>query len=253
MSSTILFIFEGKKTEPNIASNLAKFFINEESNSLLKASYGFNIYQLYKKIKNDPYREIYDVIIEQINKKKDITQSDQDILDIEDYEEISDIYLFFDYDCHCSNANDAHLQEMLERFDNSQDKGLLCVSYPMVEAIRHQIDMQPNQILHSIDSDSLRGYKKWVNAEQTLSKNYHNWGSYDLNTWREITKSNLIRGNILVNQSSVLPSNQIGQLKIFSEQLNQHIPLQKIAVLSSFPFMLHDFYGEGLFPLLGER
>lgn len=253
MSSTVLFIFEGRRTEPNISNNLARFFINEESNSLLRASYGCNIYQLYTKIKDDPYIEIYDVIVEEIKKKQVITQTDQDVLDIEDYDEISDIYLFFDYDCHCSNANDEHLQEMLEHFNDSQDKGLLCVSYPMVEAIRHQFDTQPTQIIHPIENDDLLGYKNWVNTDPNLSRSYHNWGAYDLNIWKEITESNLIRGNILIHQTAALPTQQLEQFNIFEEQLSQHIPQRQIAVLSSFPFMLYDFYGKGLFPLLDNN
>jgi len=250
MSSSVLFIFEGKKTEPNIANSLSDFFINEKSNSLLKASYGFGIYQLYKKLKDDPYIELYDIIVEEILKRDKITPSDQEVLNIKDYDNISDIYLFFDYDCHCSNANDEHLASMLEHFDDSQDKGLLCISYPMVEAIRHQLDHSWDPILHSIQNDDLRGYKKWINNEKTLCKTYHNWANYDLKVWKEITETNLARANSLVNDSNSLPSDPLIPSDIFSAQLEKHIPQRQISVLSAFPFMLHDFYGDELYQLL---
>jgi len=36
------------KTEQNITDSLSKYFVQETENTLIRASYGFNIYKLYE-------------------------------------------------------------------------------------------------------------------------------------------------------------------------------------------------------------
>ena len=38
-------------------------------------------------------------------------------------------------------ADDSKIKEMLQFFDNETENGMLYISYPMVEAIRHYKDM----------------------------------------------------------------------------------------------------------------
>ena len=57
-------------------------------------------------------------------------------------EDFESIYLFFDYDAHDPAAKDDKLIEMLNFFNDEHDRGLLYVSYPMVEAFRHFHDIQ---------------------------------------------------------------------------------------------------------------
>ncbi|HCG5133897.1 TPA: hypothetical protein NJY83_001381 [Vibrio parahaemolyticus] len=245
MSSYVLCIFEGQKTEQNIAENLCKHFLNDGDKVILRASYGFNIYQLFESVSQDEFFDTYELIVEQLKKRKTpLLQEEEKVIAIEDPSKISDIYLFFDYDCHCSNANDEKLSEMLKTFNDSQDRGLLCVSYPMVEAIRHQFNESPLEILHSIEE--LDQYKKWINTNETLSPRYFNWGLYDLITWKEIINQHLIRANYLITNLLELPKNQIEQLIIFNTQIEKHIPEKKVAVISSFPLMLFEYYGSNL-------
>jgi len=247
MSNFVLFIFEGLKTEQNITNNLCDFFINDGTKKLLKASYGFTIYKLYKELGKDPDLDVYELIVEQINKRAKISTSDQEVLNIEDSENISDIYLFFDYDCHCSNADDNKLLHMLNRFSDPQSTGLLCISYPMIEAIRHQESKEYSYPLHS--TNDLVNYKSWVNQQvrdNNFNPQYNNWGAYTLPIWKEIIQINLARANQLTNGSLTLPDTPTEQLNIFSSQLTKHIPNEEVAVLSSFPLMLHTFYGDKL-------
>jgi hypothetical protein len=247
MSSITLFIFEGKGTEQNITANLCKYFINEKDKTLIKASYGFNIYKLFEELENDKALDIYELIVEELEKRPVISESDQLVLDIEDSENISDIYLFFDYDCHCTNANDKKLEIMLNRFNDAQGDGLLCISYPMVESIRHQ-----KSAIYSYETyptSDLPNYKTWVTLqirEGELDIQYQNWGLYTLSIWKDIINVNLARANQLTLGLSKAPNNPLVQLDIFHSQQEKHIPKNEVAVLSSFPLMLHDFYGDEL-------
>ncbi len=58
MLDHILFIFEGKRTEHVIADSLLRFFIENENKVVVKSSYGTNIYDLYKNIKDDEFIDI---------------------------------------------------------------------------------------------------------------------------------------------------------------------------------------------------
>lgn len=245
MTSYVLCIFEGRKTEQNIANNLCAHLLNDDNKVILRASYGFNLYQLYEEISKDEFFDTYEVIVEQLTARNNhLGPEEQKVLEIIDPTKISDTYLFFDYDCHCSNADNNKLAAMLKTFDDPQERGLLCVSYPMVEAIRHQKTAEYQEVLYPIEQ--LAGYKSWLNGNQELDKKYFNWGLYDLDVWSEITQQHLARANFLVSNTLSLPDYQLEQQLIFNKQLEKHIPQHKVAVISAFPLMLFDYYGKCL-------
>lgn len=137
---------------------------------------------------------------------------------------------------------------MLNTFNDSQENGLLQISYPMVESIRHQRSSFYQYETHP--TNNLSQYKEWVKAEirnGTFDTKYQNWGLYDLATWQEISNVNLQRANYLLNSEVSVSKDPIQPLDIFIAQKEHHIPKQEIAVLSSFPLTLHEFYGSDLF------
>lgn len=240
----MLLVFEGKRTEPNIVQNLSKYFINEPNHRIIIACYGSNIYKLYQELKKDDYLDLFELLKEQVESSDN--GLDNSILEIESSEEVSDIYLFFDYDAHCGNASDSKLKAMLEYFDDSQDKGYLCISYPMVEAIKHISSDGYTYETHPVNDD-LREYKKWVNQQiknQILCQTSSNWGLYTIDTWRLIISINLLRTQKLTSQKI----NPISSSEIFDSQQAKHLKLpdKEIAVISSFLTMLHQFYGSKL-------
>jgi hypothetical protein len=247
MSNYTLLIFEGRNAECNIADNLKQFYLEGNDKTIVQASFGHNIYQLYRELKNDNGLGLFGVVCEAIQRRGDL---ETEVLQIEE-SKVSDIYLFFDYDPHTSNANDEQLIEMLRLFDNSQNDGMLCISYPMVEAIRHIKDPQANSIFYSI-GDSIH-YKRYLNQVDgdneliNISRCYQNWGLYTQNVWKAIIRINLARANELVNNEFSLPNNIITQQNIFQSQLVKHIRTNGlISVISAFPLMLHEYYGDKL-------
>lgn len=247
MSSITLLIFEGGKTECNISDNLKKYYLECDDKTIIEASFGHNIYQLYQELDSDGGLSLFGVVSEAIQRRGN---SESPILLI-DESKVSDIYLFFDYDPHTSNANDDQLREMLELFDNSQQDGMLCISYPMVEAIRHIKDSESVSIIYPI-KESIN-YKKYLNQVGedneliNISKKYQNWGLYDQNIWNSIISINLSRANKLVNNEFELPNRILSQIDIFQNQLTKHInPNSEISVISAFPLMLHEYYGDKL-------
>lgn len=250
-SSHVLFVFEGRKAEPNIAANLRKYFIEDTEKAVLCASYGQSIYALSKQVSKDSDLDVFELVCEEIRKRENIGNDEKAVLGIEDRDSISDIYLFFDYDPHCTNAGNDKLNKMLSIFNDSMDKGQLFISYPMVEAIRHHGDDLQDEVLYSTSKPLLERYKKAMNNSIEIDGRFHNWGLYDLSIWKEIIEFNLKRALFLVANDYSLPNDPIDQISIFECQINKHIPNNQIAVLSSFSLMLHEYYGNKIWAKLG--
>jgi hypothetical protein len=231
MSNNILFIFEGPKTEISITNNLIKFFVNE--NTVITCAYCTTIYKMYSDISADEYLDIFN-LVKDIDANKDA---------LKDYKrsDFAQIFMFFDYDGHATNASDKKLKDLLDFFNEETEKGKLYISYPMVEALKHieSYDTFKDLIVASQDFEN---YKKLVsnNCIETL-KHFH---LYDIDTWKLVIKSHLMKMNDIVNDINQFPISIIDQLTIFGKQIEKYISKDKtVSVLSAFPIFLHDYYG----------
>jgi hypothetical protein len=232
MSNKVLFIFEGEKTEEQIVYNLQKFFLNE--NTTVKCVYGAEIYQIYKEIVNDDDLDTFNLIKERNNKNKEILES-------YNRGDFAEIYMFFDYDGHSTLADDTKLAELLNFFKEETEKGKLYISYPMVESLKHICNYETFKDQTTECKNNI-GYKGVV-AKEAL-KDLINFTNYNLVTWKQLVNIHLRKMNYITNNSFTLPSDLKPQLFIFSKQLEKYIiPHSTVAILSSFPVFLLDYYG----------
>jgi hypothetical protein len=235
MANKILFVFEGKKTEKLIVSNLQTFFVNE--NTIVKCVYGAEIYQIYKEIVADENLDTFNLIKERNIENKAILHSYT-------RDDFAEIYMFFDYDGHATLADDNKLKELLEFFKEETDKGKLYVSYPMAEALKHICDYETFKDL-TVECKKNISYKNIVHDSCIKSlKSLIHCNSYNLETWKQLINVHLKKMNFVVNDSFTLPGDIISQFIIFSKQLEKYININStVAVLSAFPVFLHDYYG----------
>lgn len=236
MSTKILFIFEGEKTEEQIVFNLQKFFLNE--NTTVKCVYGAEIYQIFRDMATDADLDTFNLLKERSTKNREI-------LDAYTRDDFAEIYMFFDYDGHSTLADDNKLKELLGFFKEETDKGKLYISYPMVESLKHICDYQTFHDLTVNCKDNI-GYKGIV-ANSSI-KELINFNGYDLAIWKLLIDAHLKKMNFVTHDSFTLPNELISQLSIFSRQFEKYInPHSIVAVLSAFPIFLHDYYGnEGI-------
>ena len=116
----ILFVFEGKKSEPKLFEALKELFFPKRTEQFV-CTYNSNIYSLYSHlVQLDVFKDeniessgrTLSILNTILQKKGDNTLAN--ILEAE----ISEIFLFFDYDFHESRLsleeNNKHLIEMLE-------------------------------------------------------------------------------------------------------------------------------------------
>lgn len=231
MSTKILFIFEGEKTENQITENLTKFFINE--NTIVTCAYCSTIYQVYKEILVDDDLDTFTLLKGRIQNQKILKDYYRD--------DFAEIYMFFDYDGHDIIADDSKLKELLEFFNEETEKGKLYISYPMIESLKHIADFN--------DFKELKvKCKEKINYKNLVSTNCLNqlqdFTNYKYETWQKLIETHLFKMNYIVNSAYSLPENIIPQLDVFSNQLVKYINIDStVGVLNSFPVFLHDYYG----------
>ena len=231
MSNNILFIFEGQKTEKSITDNLTKFFVNE--NTVITCAYCTTIYKMYADISEDEYLDTFSLV-------KDI-DTNKDTLKGYKRSDFAQIYMFFDYDGHATNASDKKLNDLLEFFNEETEKGKLYISYPMVEAIKHIESFDTFKDL-KVASKDFENYKKIVNDD--CIENLKHFQLYTLDIWKKLIENHLKKMNEVINSSYEFPIAIVDQITIFNKQLEKYINIDKtVAVLSAFPIFLHDYYG----------
>jgi hypothetical protein len=252
MSNTILLVFEGAKTEHTIFNSIEKhFFAGSFRKTILRSSFKGEIYQLWKKIKDDAYLDIIELLKTRDDAIKNIIRK-----------EVSEIHLFFDHDAH-SHLNsvpqaeyDAILSNMLKTFNNEYEQGKLWISYPMVEAIKH-CRKNPNDCFKDsmIKISENTKYKDLVNH----ISDFQDMKNITRDDWTYLIEINIQKAYCLIlNQyKSIDDYSEIRswfendtniRLMIHEKQIEKFInPKSEVAVLSSFPFFLLYYFGASLF------
>jgi hypothetical protein len=231
MSHKILFIFEGIKPEKHISESLFQFFLNE--NTIVTCAYCTTIYKMYAEISADLDLDTFNLI-------KNVPVNFEILKDFK-RTDFAEIYLFFDYDGHASNANDQKLRDLLLFFNEETDKGKLLISYPMAEALRHVEDLQTFESL-TFNIINFEKYKS--HTVQFGLTEFQHFNDYTLNTWAIVIDLHLKKMNKIVIDLFQFPDKQVDQLTLFTNQKEKYIDLNNsVAVLSAFPVFLFDYYG----------
>lgn len=249
-----LFIFEGGSTEDIIVRKLEQNFLGDRH--AIKCVFDAEIYQLYRKIKEDDDSAF---TVDIVSLLKERTTKNAEILQDYNRDSFAYIYLFFDYDAHSSLANDENISEMLAFFNNETEEGKLFISYPMVEAIRHYKDMDSFKSLKVKCKRKNCPYIEDCAEKETCLHEPHyktfvpsdsrpqlsNVNSYTETVWKELITAHLCKANNLVYDIFDLPDHLLPQDTIFSKQKEKHILHQcpEVAVLSAFPLYVLDFWG----------
>lgn len=251
-----LFIFEGEKTEISFLYSLESKFMG--SSNAIKCVFGAEIYQLFKLMKKDADLDIVGIL-------KERNPENAETLKGYNQDSFAGIYLFFDYDAHSPNADDTKIKEMLNFFNNETENGLLYLSYPMAEALRHYKDKEtfkdlrakckggnklstincPNKNSCPEIANCMKGlhYKEIV--QNDCRSQLTNMNKYDKQIWKELIEAHVCKMNYLVNDTYTLPTKTETQSTIFDKQLEKHINqfCPQVAVLSAFPIYILDYYG----------
>lgn len=253
----ILFVFEGNKREPDLFRSIQRLYFPNKEEQIV-CSYNNNIYQLYKDLKEyDGDGDIVSLLMEKFNGR-----DDNPLKNIDAAADISEIYLFFDYDFHNKNLSleeiNKQVQEMLETFDNETDNGKLYIDYPMVESIRYTKKLpDSNYWTYAISREDCSKFKG-------LSADFSAYSSFDFilltenreptedevsvvkQNWTYLKEQNVSKANFLCKGVNTMPAckDDILQDKIFEAQLAKYVNTEecKVSVLNAFPIFLYDYF-----------
>ncbi|MDR3337849.1 MAG: hypothetical protein LBT16_11680 [Treponema sp.] len=252
MSSIILLVFEGERTEPDIFNSIEKHFFDVSSGkTILRSSFKGEIYQLWKRIKDDEYFDTIELIKERDESIKDINRK-----------QVSEIHLFFDHDAHSHMDSmpqaeyDKILFGMLNTFGDENELGKLWISYPMVEAIKH-CKKNPNDCFKdgAVKISENTKYKDLVGH----ITDFQNIKKINRGDWIYLIAINMQRAYCLIMNDYKLiddyneikawfENNTTIRIIIHEKQIEKFInPKSEVAVLSPFPFFLLNYFGNPLF------
>lgn len=236
MAKVVLFVYEGKKTEHQVHEVFERHYFSNEHVSI-KVAYGAEIYQLWNRMTSEEYLDVLEVL-----KERKPTNHDE-IASLK-RDDVSEIYLFFDYDGHAPCASDQDLASMLDYFNEETEAGKLYISYPMVEAVKH---IKPGtDYLDTVFSiRDGKSYKEFVNNET----GYMHLMKIEKNELDYVVTQNCKKANYLVQGDRALPEYQtviskLSQIDIFRAQLEKHIAKAgQVSVLSGFPLFTVEYFG----------
>lgn len=235
------FIVEGEVREPQIIDNISRVFFLHENYKVITLPAGENIYMLWKQMKEDDFDTD---IIEILRESNDGIKKQLAGLSRDDF---SEVYLFFDYDAHQTNLENAIREDvvyqMLESFDNETENGKLYISYPMVEALR---DYEPEKCGNGeecfVEIKDLGNYKN-ISAARAYNPRFK---EYDITIWKNIIDIFAMRVSCLYGMTDVMKyeqySNEVTPSEIYAME-EKETEKQRVFILSAFPEFLVDYFG----------
>ena len=255
----ILFVFEGSNREPYVYKTIERFYFPKKNDNII-CSFGNNIYDLYSEMmKYGGDGDIVSIMRERLSESGDSTLHNIRSTDI------SEVYLFFDYDFQNSQFSLEEINQrvdvMLKMFDDETGNGKLYINYPMVESIRYTKELPDEEYRHYTVSRALcHDFKR-------LAREFSFYDSFDhilfkegekptkdkylkiKDNWKFLIEMNVRKANLLVSELYALPKSKstISQQAIFGGQQRLYATKnESIAVLNSFPIFVYDYFNINL-------
>ena len=250
----ILFVFEGDEREPRLYRTMERLYFPKENDNII-CSFGNNIYDLYNELMEyDEGGDIVSLMRERLADRGDST------LDGIRSSDISQIFLFFDYDFQNSQLTlyeiNHRVEEMLTLFDDETDNGKLYINYPMIESIRYTKELPDEAYAgYVVSREECKDFKH-------LARDFSAYSSLDhilfkdgetptkekylkvKDNWRYLKQMNVCKANLLTTGYPTMPVNKsdINQLAVFNAQVAQFVvPSEKVTILNSFPIFIYEY------------
>lgn len=250
----ILFVFEGKKREPQLYRTIERLYFPKKNDNII-CSFGNNIYDLYNELTEYGYGgDIVSLMRERLANRGDNTLSNIRTSDI------SEIFLFFDYDFQNQQLTleeiNNRVEKMLTLFDNETDNGKLYINYPMIESIYYTKELPDNAYAHYVVSrEECKNFKQLVHEfsayngldhilfkeSKTPTKEKYQRVK---DNWQHLKKMNVCKANLITSGTYIMPTEKpaINQLSVFKNQVAQYVkPSEQVAILNSFPLFIYEY------------
>ena len=237
-----LFIVEGAVKENQYVKDMTqRFFQGRYESKIINLSAEQNIYMLYKSLARDGFdTDIVEVLKETVDEARSVLTGIN-------RQEIDEVFLFFDFDCHQDNTNPSDpragdiISAMLEFFNNETEYGKLYISYPMVEALRDYRERECESLTGCwIPVEDVGNYKQLAG-----SNNPHNSHKMNIEEWREVINAFYFRLKCLMEAGELEYSSykdDITPKTIYEAEHRALVDYKHVFVLSAFPEFLLDYF-----------
>lgn len=259
----ILFVFEGRKTEPSLFKTLEYLYFKNPDEQKI-CCFGYNIYELYRLMNESDFTEDIVTVI----KRKLASRNEKPIPEDVSITDFSEVYLFFDYDFQNKNLEleelNSQVQEMLGFFFDETINGKLYINYPMVESIKCTQKLpDENFFEYKVTREDCSDFKDYV------SRVYNYYGSTDFiqfstdkktkelrlitkereqfvkENWEYLKEQNIKKANYICKDVYDYPENKsdVDQKSIFGSQLEKFVLLKnEVSILNAFPLFLFEYF-----------
>ena len=250
----ILFVFEGNEREPHLYRTLERLYFPRENDNII-CSFGNNIYDLYNELME--YGDGGDIVSLMRERLADRGDSTLDGMRSSD---ISETFLFFDYDFQNSQLSldeiNDRVEAMLTLFDDETDNGKLYINYPMIESICYTKELpDENYANYVVSREECKDFKH-------LAREFSAYNSLDhilfkdgetptkekflkvKDNWQYLRQMNVCKANWLVTGQHSLPTEKsiIKQQALFDSQVEKYVRSSEcVAVLNSFPIFIYEY------------
>ena len=278
----ILLIFECKNDEHRLYKTLKEIFHFELKEEEIIHYFCNNIFSLYDTLKS--YSEdVLDDSVDLVNVLKEDAfmheKSHTELDKIKYSSEISEIFLFFDYDIRKQDEKNkltieeqnAKIVELFNYFENgsldSERNGIkLYINYPMIESYRFFKKELPDVDFRNYTFDLLseKSFKHIVNEESfyqnlkylcfDIKKSGEVKTSVDKErikkikqNWLHLKELNIKKAHFICTDNYSIPENKdtINQQTIFDKQIEKYIkPNNEVAILNAFPLFWFEYIDE---------
>lgn len=250
----ILFVFEGDDREPHVYKTIERLYFPKDNDNII-CSFGNNIYDLYGEMVGfDGDGDFVSLLREHLKERGDST------LDGIKSSDISEIFLFFDYDFQNSQFSleeiNSRVKEMLLMFTDETENGKLYINYPMVESLRYTKELpDENYVSYFISREECKDFKH-------LAREFSAYDSFDhimfkegetptkekylkiKDNWAYLKEMNVSKANFIINNENKTPADKadISQLRIFNAQKEKYVDIEeKVAIINSFPIFIYEY------------
>ena len=263
----ILFVFEGRDDKTYFES-IKQLFFPEKSDTFV-CTYNSNIYSLYSKLNaHDALNGLLKVDTVSVLKEILLEKGDKTLENIRE-DEVSEIYLFFDYDFQerggTLEENNSKLQAMLNFFMDETGNGLLFINYPMLESLRYTKELpdkdywtytvtrkrcQEERFKHQVYEFSFYGGNLeqlilTVKPADDVDRIREKTDMIKIN-WCHLIVMNVSKVNYICNNKNEVPDEVNSQVEIFDNQLAKYVETKecKVAILNAFPIFMFNYFGK---------
>ena len=267
----ILFVIEGERRESELLTTVCRLFFSGNNSQRVVFLYCGNLYNLYRDVRRVSDDGIPYTTLGLLRERAFKLRQPAELIGVAE-SDVSEIYLFFDYDLHHTDVNKTltidekndEVSEMLEFFSDETGNGKLFVSYPMIEALRYTKKLPDENFLSYRIALSDIGEFKRLSAEFSYypdlkfamldERDESSRFKEVVANWQMLIIQHVGKANELCNGERGVPKDveSVSQRKIFVAQLlMQSLPPPFTTVLCSLPLFVFEYFGPKL--LSGDK